>query len=283
MLTCDYRGFGLSTLNNAPHIPTETGIITDSISLLSYLQTTLNHPSSRTVLLGQSLGTAVTAASALYFADPESSHLPNDLIHPTPKPTQHTGFAGIVLVAPFTDLPNLLKTYNIAGILPILKPLRGYPRISNFLSSRILDHWPTLPRLLALIESSTASKTPTHLLSSSTHVTTPLHIHIIHARNDADITFREAEALYDPLQSLMLRDEGVSATEERRSIHGGERVQRGAFAYRRVEDARGERTVELEVVRFGGHNAVAGWAQVSLAVRRAFERRVVGRVGLDVE
>lgn len=109
---------------------------------------------------------------------------------------------------------------------------------------------------------------------------------MLHARNDADISFREAEALFQPLQSQMLGEEGVSATEERRSIHGGERVKRGAFAYKRVEDAKGSRVVELEVVRYGGHNEVVGWTQVALAVRRGFERAEKGRrgkVGLDVE
>lgn len=84
----------------------------------------------------------------------------------------------------------------------------------------------------------------------------------------------------------MLSEEGVSATEERRSIHGGERVKRGAFAYKRVEDAKGERVVELEIVRFGGHNEVVGWTQVALAVRRGFVDKEAGRrgkVGLDVE
>lgn len=74
----------------------------------------------------------------------------------------------------------------------------------------------------------------------------------------------------------------MRVTEERRSIHGSERVSRGAFAYKKVENERGTRTLELEIVRFGGHNEVVGWTPVGLAVRRAFERRS-GRVGLDVE
>jgi hypothetical protein len=111
-----------------------------------------------------------------------------------------------------------------------------------------------------------------------------MHVHILHARNDGDISFRESEALFAPLQAAMLGEEGVASTEERRSIHGGERVKRGAFAYKKIEDAKGRRTVELEVVRFGGHNEVVGWTQVALAVRRGFERgERRGRVGLDVE
>lgn len=260
-------------MTNAPHLPTETGLITDAISLLSYLSTTLNHPSTRTVLLGQSLGTAVTSAAALYYADPSSPHLPTNLTHISPLPKTHPGFAGLVLVAPFADLATLLETYKIGGFIPILKPLRAYTRIAKFLLGRIVDHWRTLPRLRALITLTAAEKNP-------------LRLTLLHARNDGDIDFRQSEALFQPLQSTMLAEEGVSAREERRSIHGGERVKRGAFAYKKVEDARGERVVELEIVRFGGHNEVVGWTQVSLAVRRAFdaaERRAERTVGLDVE
>ncbi|KAL5119544.1 hypothetical protein ACEQ8H_002609 [Pleosporales sp. CAS-2024a] len=276
LLTCDYRGFGLSTLTNPPHIPTETGIITDAISLLDYVSTALHHPTSRTVLLGQSLGTAVTAATALYYADPSSVHLPPDLVAPASPPPPNHPFAAIILVAPFPDLPSLLHTYRIAGILPILRPLRGYPRILSFFTARVVDTWRTTPRLLALLRAS----------ASSSQTQTHLHLHLLHARNDADIPFREAEDVFAALQTAMLRAEGVSAIEERRSIHGGDRVRRGAFAYKKVEDAKRQTTVELEVVRFGGHNEVVGWAQVALAVRRAFadvESRERGKVGLDVE
>lgn len=272
LFTCDYRGFGISSLNKAPHIPTESGLITDGISLVSYVLNDLKHSSSRTVLLGQSLGTAVTAATALYFTDTGSEHLPPDIVKPASTGSSikdaHS-FASIVLVAPFTDLSQLLQTYKFAGIIPVLSPLRPYPRIANFLTSKILDRWPTLPRLQAVLSSTAASKTPAHIT-------------ILHARNDQDIDFRLSEALFSPLESALLAEEGVSSTQERRSIHGGERVKRGAFAYRKVEDVNGERSVELEIVRYGGHNEVVGWTQVALAVRRAFKKKVF-RPGLDVE
>ncbi|KAH7127024.1 Alpha/Beta hydrolase protein [Dendryphion nanum] len=272
LLTCDYRGFGLSTLNNAPHIPTETGIINDGISLISYILTTLKQPSSRIVLLGQSLGTAVTAASALHFTDPTSESLPTDLTPPNPAPKFPVSFAGIVLVAPFTTLPDLLETYRIGGVLPVLSPLRNYKRISLFLRTKILDRWPTLPRLQALLKASAAAKP-----------SVPVHVTIIHARNDQDITFKLSEHLYVSLEQSLLGDENVMSEQERRSIHGGERVKRGAFAYRKVEDTTGQRTVELEIVRYGGHNQVVGYTQVALAVRRALKGEKTFRPGLDVE
>ncbi|KAJ4357482.1 uncharacterized protein N0V89_002058 [Didymosphaeria variabile] len=258
-LVCDYRGFGISTTNNKPHLPTETGLITDGISIVSFVLNELQHPASRTILLGQSLGTAVTAATALYFTDPDSALLPQGLVHPPVAAKAPQPFAGVILAAAFTDLPTLLKTYKVKGIVPILSPLQNYPKIANFLSARIIDTWPTLARLRALITAATGSSTP-------------FHITILHARNDQEFPFQIAETVYSPLETLMLAEEGASSVSERRSIQGGERVQRGAFAYRKVETKEGERTVEVEVVRYGGHSEGVGWGQVNLAVRRAWRR-----------
>ncbi|KAF2105300.1 Alpha/Beta hydrolase protein [Lophiotrema nucula] len=298
LLTCDYRGFGKSTLLKAPNIPTESGLITDGISLINYILADLGHPSSRTVLLGQSLGTAVTTASALYFTDPESTLLPTDITPPQDAVQSKGGFAGIVLVSPFPSLPVLLETYRIFGILPILSPLRGYPKIAKFVNARIVDRWPTLERLTALLAPSGKGDSRGGSGCDGVRLT------LLHARNDQDIDFRLSEDIYATLESQILSSSSSSEShshssvlEERRSIHGGERVKRGAFAYRRVEDAEstkndgGGKSVELEIVRYGGHNEVVGFAQVSLAVRRAFreaeaeaeEGKARFRVGLDVE
>ncbi|KAF2003830.1 alpha/beta-hydrolase [Amniculicola lignicola CBS 123094] len=272
LLTCDYRGFGYSTLRNAPHLPTEPGLITDGISMISYVLQTLSHPSDRTVLLGQSLGTAVTTASALYFTDPSTSNLPKTITAPSPIPKTPQAFAGIVLVAPFPSLPILLQSYKIKGFFPILSPLKGYPKIRAFFENRIVDQWPTLLRLQALLTSAAKSR---------------VHISILHARNDQEISFQLSEAMYSSLETSVLSMEGATASQERRTIHGGERVRRGAFVYRKVEDgdaATGKgKSVELEVVRFGGHNEVVGFSQVGLAVRRAFEHGGRFMPGLDVE
>lgn len=198
-----------------------------------------------------------------------------DLVHSVDTPQT---FAGIVLVAPFPSLPILLQTYKIFGIIPVLSPLRGYPKIAGFITRRILDLWPTQDRLAAL-------------LTSAAEKNTRVRLSILHARNDQDIPFQLSEAVYTGLESLFLGSENVVQEEERRSIHGGERVKRGAFAYRKVEDGvsvggDGGRSVELEVVRYGGHNEVVGFAQVSLAVRRAFKAAEEGNKfvpGLDVE
>jgi hypothetical protein len=198
-----------------------------------------------------------------------------DLVHSVDTPQS---FAGIVLVAPFPSLLDLLQHYKIFGIIPVLSPLRGYPKLAGLVSSRLLDLWPTQDRLSAL-------------LTSAAEKDTPVRLSILHARNDQDIPFQLSEVLYTGLEKLFLGQENVVREEERRSIHGGERVKRGSFAYRKVEDGVSVsggvgRSVELEIVRYGGHNEVVGFAQVSLAVRRAFKAAEEGKKfvpGLDVE
>ena len=198
-----------------------------------------------------------------------------DLVHSIDTPQS---FAGIVLVAPFPSLPILLQTYKIFGVIPVLSPLRGYPKLAGFVSRRILDLWPTQDRLSAL-------------LISAAERNTPVRLSILHARNDQDIPFQLSEIVYTRLEGLFLGQEHVVQEEERRSIHGGERVKRGAFAYRKFEEGVSsigdtKRSVELEVVRYGGHNEVVGFAQVSLAVRRAFKAAEEANKfvpGLDVE
>src|SRR4051794_2247033 len=92
VLTVDYRGFGLSTGS-----PTEEGLILDAIAVVQWAVNVANIPPSRIVLLGHSLGTAVTIAAAEHFVSAKSSGKKE--------------FAGIVLVAGFSDLPTLLTTY----------------------------------------------------------------------------------------------------------------------------------------------------------------------------
>lgn len=258
ILTCDYRGFGHST-----GIPSEAGLITDGIALVSYVLNTLSHPSTRTLLLGQSLGTAVTSAVSLYYTSPQSSLLPAAIISAESQETYR--FAGVVLVAPFPSIPLLLRTYRIRGLIPILSPLRPYPYLSSLLEARIIDKWPSGARLVALVK-------------AARETGLGVRVTIVHARDDADINWKLGEDVYAGMEMAMVGDAGVAKTEERKSVVGFERVTRGAVVYRAVEDwpvdgrgVDGGRVVELEVVRYGGHNRVVTYSPVTLAVMRAFD------------
>ncbi|KAF2743642.1 hypothetical protein M011DRAFT_471185 [Sporormia fimetaria CBS 119925] len=255
-LTCSYRGFSSSTLRT-DSVPTETGLITDGISLLTYLSSTLSHPTTRTLLLGDSLGSAVAAASALYFTAPSSPLLPSSLPPLSPN-VQGSGFAGIVLMSAFPDLPTLLKTYKLGGIFPVLTPLRPYPKIATYITNRLEDDWDTRARLDALLSSSSHSSSAT---------TAPLHITLLHARNNPAIDFRLSESLYASLQKQFLGGENVVSADQRRTIQGGERVKRGAFAFKAVVDEQERKSVEVQVVR---------GREVGLHVGLAVRRRVMG-------
>jgi abhydrolase domain-containing protein 12 len=79
ILAIDYRGFGLST-----GYPTEQGLIIDGIAAVNWALEIAKVPADRIVIVGQSLGTGVTAGVVEHFAK------------------DHVDFAGVVLVAGFT-------------------------------------------------------------------------------------------------------------------------------------------------------------------------------------
>ena len=88
-------------------------------------------PSSRILIFSQSLGTAVNTAAAE---------------HPV---QQNSGvvFRGHILVAPFVDVPALVSTYSVAGIIPPLGSLARFPGLFNYLLKFIRDKWSTKDRI----------------------------------------------------------------------------------------------------------------------------------------
>lgn len=157
MLSVDYRGFGYSTGN-----PTERGIIYDGITLLNWALNTAHISPNRIVILGQSLGTAVATAVAEHFVS-----------------ESQVEFSGLVLVAAFTDIPTLMLSYSIGGILPILSPMRPYPLVQSFFAKHIQETWKTNERLANLVQKSDS-----------------VDLTLIHSRNDFDIPWQHSEGLF---------------------------------------------------------------------------------------
>ena len=153
----DYRGFGHSSGS-----PTEEGLIADGIAVVQWAIEVAKVPPERIVLVGQSLGTAVSTAVAEHFSLRRA-----------------TEFAGLVLVAAFSDLPKLLTTYAIGGVFPLLSPLKSYPRLQGFFSDRAVDRWPTATRLAKFVS---ASQRP--------------NLVILHARDDHEIVYSHADLLF---------------------------------------------------------------------------------------
>ncbi|KAB2569073.1 Protein bem46 [Lasiodiplodia theobromae] len=264
LLTIDYRGFGRST-----GAPTEAGLIADGVALATYALETLRIPSSRIVIVGQSLGTAVASAVGLHFADPSTSLslLPNSSTSSPPHAAlaQHKDkntpidFAAIVLVAPFTSLPTLLETYRIFGLIPVLSPIRGYPRFVNYLRSRIVDTWPTATRINALVDATTAAKRY-------------LRLHVIHAKDDFDIPWAHGQSLYDGASAAVVERIGDGNAEiEDVAVQADGKNNKLTGRVRRTATGDGGVEVRMDLLPFGGHNRVVTFAPVTLAVRRAFD------------
>ena len=160
VLTFDYRGFGRST-----GIPSEEGLIEDGMAVVKWALQVAHVPAHRIVLVGHSLGTAVVTA----VLERLSTEMHDDL-----------DFAGLVLISAFSDIPNLMKTYMIGGFIPVLSPLKPYPRLEKLVSGRIVDKWNTTSRLYEFAKRSRRTR-----------------IIILHAKNDYNIGWKHSDVLFE--------------------------------------------------------------------------------------
>ena len=237
-------------------------------------------PPERTVILGQSLGTAVASAVALRFADPggellsvspsdvETRPLLYDHNNAVPSPTT---FAGTILVAPFSSLPSLMLTYRIGGFFPILLPFRPFPRLAGMVTSQMVDKWPTADRLAAYY--TLLSDNPK--MPQGTSGRNMGTLQIIHAINDHDIDYHQTEMIC------------------RRILGESEKCVDGRFGAEVLDVKRGGKPrVRFEILEHGGesnvysfccvmdvladsnnagHNRIVTYSPVAVAVVRAFE------------
>ncbi|GAB7326135.1 hypothetical protein MBLNU13_g10145t1 [Cladosporium sp. NU13] len=258
VVTIDYRGFGHSTGS-----PTEAGLIADGTSLVNWVLHTARIPPENIVILGQSLGTAVSSAVALHFMDPLNDWCPDNqvqtssLLNNEQRIPESTAFAGVILVAPFSSLPSLLLTYRLGGLIPILLPLRPFPSIGAALTSCMTDKWPTAKRLAAYYH---AFSSRPDLLRSSRSRDNPRGgremgtLQLIHAKTDMDISYHQTEII---CAEIFGRDAA-------RSYNAGEEgllldVTAGA-----------KPRVKVQIVEHGGHNRIMTYSAVAIAVARAF-------------
>ncbi|KAF3403375.1 Monoacylglycerol lipase ABHD12 [Talaromyces pinophilus] len=266
----DYRGYGIST-----GTPTEEGVITDGITLLNFLTShPLNISPSRIVITGLSLGTAVTSAVAERFAfgAPETATIQPALKDPEP-------FAGIILVASFSNLPGLIESYSLKGLTPpMLSPLNSFPQAKTWIKSRIVDTWLSNARLARL----TGMKPRENEEADRRHAQKAVDITIIHARNDAEIPWKEG------FTNWMWATTGGDNLSS-------DQPQQASIVYERIDDVGRTETrvwekevslastspagnpkkqvkrVRWEKVGYGGHNQVGAYSVAALAILRSFE------------
>ncbi|KPV74471.1 uncharacterized protein RHOBADRAFT_54287 [Rhodotorula graminis WP1] len=215
-LIVDYRGFADSSRTPPP---SEEGLLTDARRAWDWLVVDKGVAPAQVAVMGQSLGTGVSAGLVARLAD------------------EGVAPRALVLVAPFSSIPTLLETYRLGNLIPILSPLRHFPRV--------------LDSLLALLK----TRFDTHAVIHS--ITCP--ILILHAHNDPVIplahTRRLADQLLGPLVAPHAADSDEAAHEARRHVVRERRVG-GWGVVSRFERGEGlGEVVWAEAVK-GAHNEI---------------------------
>ncbi|KAG0124275.1 Alpha/Beta hydrolase protein [Tuber indicum] len=231
IIALDYRGFGLSS-----GTPSEQGLITDAIASVNWAINTLGISPSRIAVVGQSLGTAVAIATAEKLAT---------------HPTSPIELGAVIAIAGFSNMKELILTYNIFGWLPVLSPLRPYPFLQRFFANFIIDTWESDKRIASLIKSSKK-----------------LNFIVLHAYNDFDIPWQHSDRLFVTAANATQSGNELTWLE----IMGlMERIEFGEESYQnKWPTARSNgHSIEQWVVRWGGHNQVVASAGTSVIVAKA--------------
>lgn len=235
VVAIDYRGFGKSRGQ-----PSEPGLLTDAMTLVNWVVDTVGIPSSRIVIFGHSIGTAVGSSLVRHLA----SQIPP------------TFFAGIVFVAPFSDAETLTSTYKLVGTIPLLSPLARFPKLMRYFNGFIKDKMRTKEHLAEFIRLSERTKEAPHY-----------DITIIHAEDDWDINWTHSEELFKSAVNATVPG-GISheALEERKE-EGRNHLGAGGWTME-WKSSRG--IIREEITKYGLHDRVMSYPIVSLAVLRAF-------------
>ncbi|KAI9807858.1 MAG: hypothetical protein M1825_005164 [Sarcosagium campestre] len=210
VLAVDYRGYGYST-----GVPTEAGIIKDAVATIDWALNVARVPPERIVIVGQSLGTAVATAAAEHYI---SRNTPIE-------------FAGVVLVAGFSDIPTLLSTYSILGLLPVLRPLAPLPALQRWITGHIIDTWNTSSRIDTLVRRSQS-----------------LHLSILHARNDPDIPWTNSNLLFYAAANAT-SEEGLTLSQVNKAKTT---LDHGQAGWVHTWNAGGSKIIRQQVLRHGG-------------------------------
>lgn len=151
VLAIDYRGFADSTGR-----PSEAGLVRDARAAWDWL-ISRGAKEEDVLLMGHSLGTGV-ASQLVSQLDAEGIN-----------------HRGLVLLSPFSSIPEVLKTYSVLGLVPVMKPLTMFPWALNMALRLLVHRFDTL-------------QVVPHIKSS---------VIIAHALNDFDIPYTHSEVLFN--------------------------------------------------------------------------------------
>ncbi|KAG6007563.1 hypothetical protein E4U54_008813 [Claviceps lovelessii] len=230
VVAIDYRGFGHST-----GIPSEQGLIQDAETLVEWAIKVAGIPPSRIVLFGHSLGTAVASGVAERCADRDIE------------------FAGIVLVAGFSDLSNLLVGYRISGVFPVMGPLVAWPSAVEFLKGAVVDKWHSADRLARIVR----------------QTQNRLRLELIHSYDDWDIPWQHADVLFQAAANATTA--GLTQQAFDKFKEGVTKVLPGNQGFTALAEASPDIVIRQQLVLHGGHNQIVISSAVLRAVMRCFD------------
>jgi abhydrolase domain-containing protein 12 len=168
-------------------------------------------PSDRIVIVGQSLGAAVTTAVIEHFAK------------------EGTEFAWVILIAGFTQLQTLLTDYSILGWL---SPLRPYPQLLKFFTDRISDKWASSSHLANFVRLSKR-----------------VRLFIMHSKDDYEIPWYHADELFAAAVNATTDDGMDLAALEQ--IKNRNTMDMGDGAFIRTWKGGEDKIIREEVVSYG--------------------------------
>ncbi|KAJ4985074.1 abhydrolase domain-containing protein [Stagonosporopsis vannaccii] len=228
VLAFDYRGFGMSSGE-----PSEVGLRNDAEAVVDWALNVAKIAPERILLLGHSLGTAVSAAVALQYAE------------------MGVEFAGIILCAAFTNAGNAFASYSIGGVIPVLAPVKMIPAIQNWFSRKIREPWRTDVRLAALTR--TCSK---------------LRLVFIHAEDDGTMPWDQTEELVASTLKAATEpnadDDASTAPTPKYEV-----VDLGEAGMQEIWETRTAR-IEKIIAKHGDHNQMMTWSPIALAILQTF-------------
>lgn len=189
---------------------------------MDFVLTGLQIPPSRILLLGQSLGTAVAAATAEKFSRERGIE-----------------FAGVVLVAPFSSLPTMLASYSLGGVVPLLKPLGVAPPVLRTVLGFVVDKWKSLDRLAALA-------------AQTRERGGRLRLSLVHAADDWDIPCVESVKIFEAAARASIKN-GPALDETRfLEMRDTKMDVRGDKAYKVTWQGEGDVVITHEQFAYGG-------------------------------
>lgn len=121
VLAIDYRGFGEST-----GTPSEDGLITDARAAFDWL---VDHGAAAKdiLIVGHSLGTGVGGGLAARLS------------------IDKVDYKAVVLLSPFSSITELLSTYHILGLVPLMSPLSIIPYAASAYFPSVYSYDPEIP------------------------------------------------------------------------------------------------------------------------------------------